>query len=212
MFRTAIFKNARKDLAVLGKIAQNSEELFNDFYLAGGTALAMQLGHRVSFDLDFFTEKTFNPENLLRTIKLSGDCISIKDVEISKGTLKFKCNTNISFFDYPYKLIAPIVKVQEYPWLKLASIEDIALMKVTAISSRAEKKDFIDLYFAIKELNWTQEILLERLKEKYQDANYQHLILSLTWFRDADKDNTELKLLKKVDWQEVKRFFKDWIK
>ncbi len=142
MPRTAISKNARKDLAALGKIAARRKNPIRDFYLAGGTALAMHLSHRISFDLAFFTWKNFSPQALLSYFQENLACPKLNNVSISTGTLQFRCNSQISFFSYPYRLISKLTTAKEYPWLKLASIEDIALMKVTAISSRGEKKRF----------------------------------------------------------------------
>jgi len=212
MFRSAVSKDAQKDLATLNKLVQKRPNLFADFYLAGGTALAIQLGHRISYDLDFFTQKSYEPEALLASLKELPEYSNlITEITIKPGTLLLKAYTNLSFFEYKYPLVAPLVEnALGYPCLKLASVADIVLMKVTAISSRGLKKDFIDLYFALKYLGWDKETLMKKLEEKYPETNLQHLLLSLTWFEDAQEDNSKLIMIKPTDWEDVKRFFEEF--
>ncbi len=207
MFTKTIFKSAQKDLALLDSIIKKQGNFMRQFYLAGGTALAIHLGHRISYDLDFFSKSDFVPQELLSMLHARDNCPNIKNVMINIGSLQLKCNTNISFFKYDYNLIELIDIHPIYKWLNLASIEDIALMKVTAISSRGHKKDFIDLYFALKHLNWNKQMLLEKLLFKYPDANIQHLLISLKWFEDADKDTSSLNMVHQVSWDAVKQFF-----
>jgi predicted nucleotidyltransferase component of viral defense system len=114
------------------------------FYLAGGTALALHLGHRKSDDLDLFSEKDFSIEKLYKTIKnLSGQILIAEQKTIHANVEGMK----LSLLYYPYNLIKPLRKLDD---IKIAGIEDIASMKVVAISQRADKKDFYDLYEILK--------------------------------------------------------------
>ncbi|MBU3922861.1 nucleotidyl transferase AbiEii/AbiGii toxin family protein, partial [Patescibacteria group bacterium] len=132
------------------KIIKKMEFLKNNFYLAGGTALALQLGHRTSKDFDFYSKKDFDSKKLYLDFKkeFSKD---ISEPIYSENTLEFKIGiTDISFFKYPYNLIGPF---DNYKLLLLANIKDIAAMKVEAIIGRGTKRDFIDIYFLIKKFS-----------------------------------------------------------
>ena len=109
----------------------------------------------------------------------------------------------VSFFRYPY----PLIKLcQEIENVRFASIEDIAAMKVLAISQRGRRRDFIDIYFLIKEFGLKQ--IIEFIKEKYPMFNIYVGLQGLTYFKDADEDPEKKrhKLFKKIRWDEVKKF------
>ncbi|MCD5405459.1 MAG: hypothetical protein LRZ91_03060 [Desulfotomaculum sp.] len=106
-----------------------------DFYLAGGTALALLLGHRKSFDFDWFSQSKFDTSELLNKLSKLG---YTELIEIKKDTLYlFLDNVQLTWLYYPYPLIDPVIKVEG---INLASLTDIALMKLIAISQRGEKK------------------------------------------------------------------------
>src|SRR5258706_15768747 len=126
---TFLPENTKKALDEINKLASLIDNY--DFYLAGGTALAFRLKYRISYDLDFFTAKSFDPQEVLNVLK---EKLVVSDTQVSAGTLKFIAfDTNFSFFNYPYNILAPY---ESYKNIKLANILDIALMKVTAISDR----------------------------------------------------------------------------
>lgn len=109
------------------------------FYLAGGTALALQLGHRTSQDLDFYTQKHFRFRVFLKEIeKKLGE--KAKEYSLAKDTLFIRIlDTDLSFFYYEYPLIKPLLKMNS---LNLASKEDIGGMKILSIVQRATKRDY----------------------------------------------------------------------
>ena len=141
MFEKVISKNAKNALAILGKsgILQNA-------YMAGGTALALQINHRFSFDFDFFTVNEFNADILSQRIKklVPEFKLERKDWGTILGTIN---KTRFSLFFYTYPLL---FKTQKFLDVEVADIKDIAPMKIAAISDRGSKKDFIDLYFIIE--------------------------------------------------------------
>ena len=94
----------------------------------------------------------------------------------------------------------------------LASIQDIACMKLDTISSRGSRKDFVDLYFILRQ-GFTLQTLMDWFDKKYSHVQYNkaHLIKSLTYFEDAEKE-TELKMLKLASWNEIKFYFQREIK
>lgn len=201
MFTNAIAKDAKKALDWVNKY-----DFINDFYLAGGTALAIQLGHRVSVDLDFFIQKEFNPENLLQEFNKAK--IEISQVTFEKNTLYgFIQKTQLSVMYYPYSLLEEFVN---YEGINLASILDIALMKLTAIMSRGSKKDFVDLFYILKEYSFDELMHNFDIKYKDTDFNVYHIMKSLVFFNDADQD-PDPKMLKDFNWEEIKEFFQNLI-
>jgi predicted nucleotidyltransferase component of viral defense system len=172
------------------------------FYLAGGTALALQIGHRTSVDFDFYTEKKFDSRKLRE--EFDKRFKKVQEIYIDEDTLELNIDgVGMSFFKYPYKLIRPCQKINE---INLASKEDIAAMKIISISQRGRKRDFIDIYFLIKEFGLEQ--IIQFVKEKYPMFNIYVGLQGLTYFKDADEDpeKVRFKLLKEVKWTEIKKF------
>jgi len=183
------------------KIVLNKIKVLPDlknFYLSGGTALSLQLGHRESEDLDFFARYNFNPE-LLQQKLLSIN--TLENVEMANGTLNvFLENVKLQFLHYPYTLLEELV-----PWndILLSTVIDIACTKLITISMRGSKKDFVDLYVILKQYSLAQ--LLTKLDEKYSGINYSHphILKSLVYFKDADNQPMP-KMHIPLDWGEVK--------
>lgn len=172
------------------------------FYLAGGTALALQIGHRTSLDFDFYTKKKFDSQKLRE--EFDKRFKTVQEIYIAEDTLGLSVeDTGVSFFRYHYPLIKPC---QEIERILLASVEDIAAMKILAISQRGKKRDFIDIYFLIKEFSLRQ--IMEFIKEKYPMFNIYIGLQGLTYFKDADEDPEKgrFKLLERVRWNEIKKF------
>jgi len=172
------------------------------FYLAGGTALAFQLGHRRSMDLDFYTQKKFNYKKLREDLERNfKEAIFIQG---SEGTLIEKIDgVAASFFRYPYPLIFPMGKLNNFPLI--ASVKDIAAMKLIAIADRGIKRDFYDIYFLLKE--FSLEEIFKWLKEKYPQFNIYSAVRGLTYFEDAEKKKYQRRvyLFKYVSWLKVKK-------
>ncbi|MDD5147516.1 MAG: nucleotidyl transferase AbiEii/AbiGii toxin family protein [Candidatus Daviesbacteria bacterium] len=199
MFTKTLSQNAAAALALLGKSG-----VLKDAYLAGGTACALQLGHRISLDLDFFIEKEFPAEIVLKQLEqLSG----FKLDETAKWTILGSFpKVKFSYFYYPYPLIK---KTSFFSQVNIASLEDIAAMKIAAICDRGTKRDFIDLYFLIK-MRFPLEKILKFYDQKYNKLsnNIYHITKSLSYFTDADfQDSPEM--LIPVSWEEIKKFFQD---
>lgn len=177
----------------------SSTEAFSGFYLAGGTALAFQLGHRKSIDLDFFSESDFDPESLVRHLP-GPQC----DTQLNRGTIHTVIDgIKVSYLFYPYPLLTATLSFNE---IRLASIADIACMKIVAISQRGDKKDFFDLYEILK--NISIEELKKSFLHKYMNVGYNchHILKSLLYFDDADGQPEPISM-NKTDWDTVKKFF-----
>ncbi len=171
--------------------------LLPKFYLAGGTALALQLGHRKSSDLDWFTQQFPNVDYLLQQLRSYNPVV----VEVSPGSLDLLINeTKISFSEYTYPLLHELVKMDHF---QLASVTDIACMKITAISSRSSKKDFVDIFTILK--THTLEEILTAFSVKYKgvDYNKMHILKSLIYFEDADTD-PDPDFMQPMNWEFIK--------
>lgn len=170
------------------------------FYLAGGTALALQLGHRTSLDFDFYTPKHFLSEKLLTDLKEVFP-EKVEEVNRAKDTLFVRVEgVSVSFFWYKYPLIFPLVKTKGSP---LASLEDIAAMKLIALTSRARKRDYIDIFYLFKRLRLTKMFTIA--KKKYSLFNPYIVRRALTFFDDIEDEGGRIEILdKNFSWKRTK--------
>lgn len=190
---------APKTKALFETLSENNKDL-DRFYLSGGTALALHLGHRESEDLGFFTKTEFEPEQLKQQLsKIS----KLEDITLDKGTLNCYLNdVKLQFLYYPYSLLE---EPTDFKNVKISSVSDIACTKLITISSRGSKKDFIDLFFILQ--TYSLQDLFDLLLQKYPktDYNHLHILKSLVYFDDADIQ-PEPKMHKQVSWNQVKNF------
>ena len=198
MFTAVLSKTAKESLALLGK----SKVLPKNTYLAGGSALAVHFGHRISVDFDFFTASHFRGREIVEKLEKLGRFIFQEADE--KDTLlgDFK-GVKFSLFRYDYPLI---FKPTDFLSISLADPKDIAAMKLAAIMDRGTKKDFIDIYFLIKK-GISIENSFKYYNQKYRllANNLYSLIKSLSYFDDAE-DLEMPEMIKKINWDEVKKF------
>lgn len=198
MFTNTLETKTRSVFKLLSKVA-----IIKNFYLAGGTALALQFGHRESIDLDFFCLSNFSNEDIKKKLKKVGQ---IKVVSEDTGTLHVNINNvKVSFLYYPYKLV---FKKQKFENINLADWQDISCMKLSAISNRGSKKDFIDLYYILQKI--ALQKLLDLFDKKYKKVKYnqQHILKSLIFFDDADKEPNP-RMINKISWSEIKNKIKE---
>ena len=182
------------------------ENWISDFYLAGGTALALQLGHRQSIDFDFFKTTSLNRKMIKKNLGYLG---TMELYSEDKDTINAGVNgIRISFFTYGIPILSDFLK---YKNISIASLLDIALMKLAAISGRGSKKDFIDLYFLLEYFNLSD--LLKKYQKKFGEelTNIYHLLKSLVYFEDAENQPIPV-MLKPMSWEEVKQFIIDEVK
>jgi hypothetical protein len=175
----------------------------NDWYLAGGTALAMQTGHRSSVDLDFFTsQKSFDEKKAEEILSLENNW---KTASLSPGTLYGELNgAKMSLIAYPFfRASKPFLKIGA---VNIMSPQDIASMKIAAISQRGKKRDFFDLYWISLHIQPLKETIGMAQKQYTVQQNLSHIIKSLAYFDDAE-DDPNPKIYFKTTWKEVKSFF-----
>ena len=178
--------------------------LSREFYLAGGTALALQLGHRCSIDLDFFSATQEDVPALIEPLRQALKDFSPILSDSSWGNLIFLANNvRVGFFGYGYELVEPLSQAEG---IALASVEDIGLMKLDALLSRASRKDFHDLYIICQRM--TLRELLDLAPRKYPSVRdfeaqvTRHMLM----FERAEQE-TPVPLIEQVAWQTVKDWF-----
>lgn len=174
-------------------------------YLAGGTALALILGHRQSIDLDWFCADNFDPEELARQLS---NLKTFETTDAAKGTLHgIFGGLRITWLHYPNPLLDDFITTSEMPAFKLASLKDIAVMKLAALSHRGSAKDFIDLYVLAKN-NISLQQVIKDMPAKFPDKqiNNYHIIKSLSYFDDAECEPLP-KMFIEFDWQSLKDYF-----
>ena len=192
-------------------LSEDRQEIFLElsflkgrFYLAGGTGLALQIGHRDSIDFDFFSEKIFDEDKLLAELLEKLPEHKIISTQKDKGTLSVIIDGSIraSFFYYKYRLIAPLVK--EYGFADIASVEDIGVMKCSAITGRASNKDYVDLYFILRKI--TLKKLLSFTKAKLISLDENLILKSMVYFEDVNEDKLLFMPGFEISFSEVKKF------
>ncbi len=176
------------------------------FYLAGGTGLALRLGHRLSRDFDFFCTALFNEEMLIQKMRgLNDFTIVAKSEHTLHIVLK---GIKVSFLGYNYPLLFQTNKFQSEIGIPVdvADARDIACMKISAISSRGTKRDFVDLYMVAQQYNLCELFTLFKHKFSLTPYNTVHILKSLTYFIDAESEPMP-DMLVPLSWDTVKRFF-----
>jgi len=174
----------------------------SDFYLAGGTALALQLGHRTSVDLDFFTSELFDEAAVIaHLVKIGTLELLQRERQSVIGILD---GVKFSFLGYPYPILTP---PQSFEGTLIASVEDIACMKLDALASRGTKRDFVDLYCIAKRLPLSEVMAL--FQQKYAAVHYNllHIKKSLVYFDDAEGDPLP-DMRVPIKWEDIEVFFR----
>lgn len=170
---------------------------FNNMRLVGGSALALMIGHRTSVGLNLFGH--FDAEELAisQSINTFG-----KSTLLKKSPYIFIYNINnikVDFMNYPFNWLDELMVEDK---IRLAGKKDIAAMKLSAITGRGSKKDFIDLFYLLREFSLGE--MLDFYKLKFPDASEFLVLKSLTYFGDCEVDETP-QLLDNISWSEIKR-------
>ena len=172
-------------------------EAFHGLRLAGGTSLALQLGHRKSIDLDLFGSVDFESLQLQQIFQENMKVVSIKR---SKNINIFAINDiKVDFVNYAYPWLEdPIID----HGIRLAGISDIAAMKLAAITGRGSRKDFVDLYYLLQKYSLSD--LLKLYTKKYSDGSEYMVVKSLVYFEDAEHD-VDVEMLTNITWEQIKK-------
>lgn len=164
--------------------------------LVGGTALALQIGHRKSIDLDFFGLIEASSQELIEALRALGNLIILKDSTNIHIYILNGVKIDIVNYNYPW-----IDEAIESDDIRMASLKDIAAMKVTAVVGRGTKKDFIDIRFLLQDLSLEQ--LLGFYSQKYPEASPFMALKSLAYFEDAEEEMMPY-MFSELTWEEVK--------
>jgi len=171
----------------------------SDYYLVGGTSLALRFGHRLSVDLDLFTQHDVDHVSIINDVKNLHPA-SYKELFSGKTGMQLVINgVKCDFVKYAYTNISPTEAIDG---VRMLSIEDVACMKLSAISQRGAKKDFYDLHLLLE--HYSIEQLLSFFRKKYPDLATFHIVKSMNYFADAESQvGPELKT--KLSWNKLKK-------
>lgn len=189
----------KNQLRVLESIAPLVAD--SDFYLAGGTALALRFGHRESEDFDWFRQGGFDPVSLLRDLR---GLAAVEEVSSDRGTLHAVIDeVRVSFLEYDYPLLQE-PEWFESPGFRLARLNDLAAMKLAALLQRGERKDFYDLDAMLLEHRSLAELLL-CFQGKFDFDGTAGLLRAVAYFDDADKTPDPPLLDERLDWTKTRQ-------
>jgi hypothetical protein len=178
-------------------------------YLAGGSAVALHLGHRRSVDLDFFGPNDPDGATILADLRAAG--FALEAEMATEGTVLGEAGgVKFSVFRYAYPLLAPCVPS---PWgAAIASLDDLAAMKVVAIGDRGVRRDFVDLYFLCRAgLGISRALDLVQRKFATSASYRVHLVRALGYFADAEPQPMP-DMLVPCRWSDVREFFEEEVR
>jgi hypothetical protein len=179
------------------------------FYLAGGTALAIRLSHRISVDLDWFTSSRFDDGMVLAQF-LRNAGVKLEIDQVSPGTLHGNVQgVRVTFLQYQYPFVKPLERWSEME-CNLASLADLACMKLSAIAQRGARKDFCDLY-ALGIRHYSLQEMLTFYQKKFSIHDIGSVLYGLVYFDDAEQERMP-RMLSPVSWKEIKGTITGWVK
>lgn len=180
-----------------------SDQNFNQFFLVGGTALSLQIGHRQSIDIDLFTDKDFDAEKIAGHLKQTYHAQSLKTLK--NGVFCFVNDVKVDLLSHQYPLINPLEKVED---IRMASLQDIGAMKLNAILYNGTRlKDFVDMHFMLEHTPLEQ--LTSAFVQKYPDVNQQMAHTALLYHDDINQKEKLQFIKQKISLNEIKERLKE---
>ena len=168
-----------------------NEKIFDSYYLVGGTALSLLIEHRISTDIDLFTKEDLNKEEIFNFSKKIDVNVEIKNSSEKIFQIIFPNSTpekilKIDFVSYEYPLLEPYVENDDN--IRIIGKNDISAMKMSAAGTRGyETRDFVDLYYLLKDI--PIEKIVDNFKKKYKTHNIEHYLRSIVYFDDVNKES-----------------------
>ncbi len=197
----------RKQIKVLEALAPHMA--LQGFYLAGGTALAIHYGHRISVDLDWFTAEPFE-DGLLLAQALRNSGLELEIEQVSPGTLHGRLQgVRVTFLQYQYPMLKAVQHWKDMN-CNLAALEDLACMKLSAIAQRGARKDFCDLY-ALGKTSFALQEMLGLYQKKFNIRDIGSVLYGLVYFDDAENERMP-RMLWNVNWRDIKKTVLEWVK
>ena len=190
----------------------NSIPEIKSYYLGGGTALALQLGHRRSCDLDFFASNHFDAVSIAKSQALKGLEVTINH-QASRHTELMVASTKVDFLREQLRLRFPRKSIDsQMENLIMADARDIGRMKLFSIGSRGSKKDFVDLYCLTREKIALDSLITAAMEENH-GVRYSRLLFlkGLTDFEEAEHE-PELSMIWDIHWEKVKNSLRREVK
>jgi predicted nucleotidyltransferase component of viral defense system len=196
-----------KQIKVLRQMGRPMQE--RGFYLGGGTTLAIYFGHRTSVDLDWFLPDRINDAFILAE-SLRGAGLDFVTTQTGPGTLHGTIlGVRVTFLEFHYPLLQPVTQWKEME-CSLASLDDLACMKLSAIAQRGQRKDFCDIYILGTKHRPLQD-LLSLYQRKFKVKDISPVLYGLSYFDDAD-DEPMPRMLMNVQWRTIKKTIQEWVK
>jgi hypothetical protein len=197
----------KKQIKVLKALGPNMAP--RGFYLGGGTALAIYYGHRISVDLDWFTPQIFE-DSLLLAQSLRNLGLDLQIDQISPGTLHGSIqDVRVTFLQYQYPMLKSVHHWKDMD-CNLASLEDLACMKLSEVAQRGARKDFCDLY-ALGRTSFSLREMLGFYQRKFGIQDIGSVLYGLVYFDDAENERMP-RMLWRVSWREIKKTILEWVK
>ena len=171
-----------------------------DFHLVGGTALALQIGHRNSIDIALFSQNEFETQELLQTL----DLVSSVEIVFQKEKNTLLANLDgikTDFIRHPYPLLKPPI-IEE--GIRFLSMEDISGTQLYAIVNFGKRlKDFVDIYFLLE--HFTMNQIIGFYREKYPQMSPMVPLKAITYFSDIDPEMDSPKMKKPLPLEKIKK-------
>ncbi len=187
---------APETLALLKKLGKLPQLV--TFPLVGGTNLSLHYGHRISVDLDLFTNTSFQPDEVLTAILTEFPQAIKVDQRGQSIWLSIQgVKVDLILHEYPY-----IVGVEVLDGIRMLAVEDIIPMKLEAMATRGVKKDFWDIAELLEHFSLKQ--MLDFHQQKYANSDIGHILLAATYFADAEKERVDPISLNGMKWKQVK--------
>jgi len=177
---------------------------FGDFYLAGGTALALQIGHRISVDFDLFSGEEIPSALLQKTKKVFIDKNVVPSVNNSGELTVFVGDSKVTFLCYPFPVMFDLIN---YEGIQLLSIKEIAATKAYTIGRRGSLKDYVDVYFIISEGHCSLSKIIENAEKKYGSEFNARLFLEQLIYLEDLEDESIVFLKEKIAKDSLTEFF-----
>ena len=175
------------------------DEFLENFFLVGGTALALQIGHRISIDFDLFTLTPFDEKEMLSSLE---ERYQFQMDFLSRNTLKGSIRgIKVDLITHKYPLVKPLIEIEH---IRIAASEDIAAMKLNAITGNGTRlKDFIDIAYLSSSLTLSR--MIDAYEEKYATRNPAMVIKALDYYNDINFNEPIEMLKEKYKWEDIKK-------
>lgn len=178
-----------------------SKTYLSGFALAGGTSLALQLGHRKSIDIDLFAYENIEMQEI--ALQLENDYVKFELVKVTRSFIFCFINgIKADFVKHSNNAVIKPFIVED--GIKMFSAEDIGAMKLGAISGRGVKKDFYDIYMLLQQFSLEQ--LLNWHDEKFKSDSSWMALRSLQYFVDAEESQQPELVIDLPSWEKIKKF------